>query len=67
MTNKKHSNVRVPKYDMYWVAAKDPFDPCPVYKVQKSTTSSTNVHGTKVDISSAEMRRWPTLSAAEAR
>ena len=35
MENKKHSNVRVPKYDMYWVTAKDPFDPCPVYKVQE--------------------------------
>ena len=35
MTNKKHSNVRVPKYDMYWVAAKDPFDPRPVYKAQE--------------------------------
>lgn len=35
MANKKHSNARVPKYDMYWVAAKDPFDPCPVYKVME--------------------------------
>ena len=39
--------------------------PAPSTKFRKSTTPSTNVYGTKVDISSAERRRWPTFTAAE--